>query len=237
MPLPARGFRASDWGNMRSPRLIIRLLGLAAAAAALTGCAAMTRPPKPRPTVTIEPGEPWRRVATVKDETTLNQLPAAWSEVLAQARAAGFTRAIAREGGLFDPAAALPRPAPSPGAYACRLFTLGAGTPRGKAFVAGRSAFCFVGVEAGQLSFTADLVPVRIGGYLWEQEGASQITFLGSSARGKAASLPPYGSAAQSDVPGVFERVGEFRYRLVLASPALGGRLAVLELRPALAAR
>jgi hypothetical protein len=209
---------------------------LAGAAAALAGCASMTRPPKARPTVTLEPGEPWRRVATIEDEKTLNQLAAAWAETLAQARTAGFTRAIAREAALFEPAAALPRPAPSPGAYTCRLYTLGAATPRARAFVAGRSAFCYIGVEGGQLSFTADLIPLRIGGYLWEHEGASQLTFLGSSARGKAARLPPYGEVPQSDVPGVFERIGEFRYRLVIASPVLGGRMAVLDLRPALSA-
>jgi hypothetical protein len=184
--------------------------------------------------VTVEPGEPWRRVSTLKDEQILGRLPVAWAEALAQARKAGFARGIARETQLLEPSGALPRPAPSPGAYNCRLFTLGARAPQRKAFVAGRSAFCFVGVENGQLSFTADLLPNRIGGYLWEQEGASQLTFLGSSARGKGARLPPYGESAQSDVPGIFQRVDEFRYRLVLASPVLGGQLAILELRPAL---
>lgn len=207
---------------------------LIASALVLAGCTTAAPPPKARPTVTVEPGEPWRHVATLKDEQTLNGLPQAWAQALAQARKAGFTKAIAREVPLFEPGGALPRPAPSPGAYNCRLFTLGATTPRGRAFVAGRSSFCFVGVEDGQLSFTADLLPVRIGGYLWEQEGAKQLTFLGSSARGRVARLPPYGEVAASDIPGVFERIGEFRYRLVLASPLLGGQLALLELRPAL---
>jgi hypothetical protein len=34
----------------------------------------------------------------------------------------------------------------------------------------------------------------------------------------------------------VFERIGEFRYRLVLASPVLGGKIAFLELKPVLPA-
>jgi hypothetical protein len=207
---------------------------LAACAVSLGGCAAMRQPPKARPSVTIEAGEPWRNVATVRDEQMLNQLRATWTDALVQARKAGFVRSLAREGALLDPAAALPRPAPSPGAYSCRLVTLGTGGPRGKAYAAGRSAFCFVGVDGDQLSFTADLTPVRVGGYLWEQTGAPQLTFLGSSARGKTAALPAYGKVAESDVPGMFERIGEFRYRLVLASPLLGGQIAFLELRPVL---
>jgi hypothetical protein len=205
---------------------------LIGAALALAGCAELTRPPKARPTVTLEPGEAWRPGATVSDEQILGRLPALWADALAQARKAGFARALAREDALFEPAAALARPSPSPGAYSCRLFTLGASAPARKPFVAGRSFFCFVGVEGSQLSFTADLTPLRVGGYLWEQDAAKQVTFLGSSARGKAAKLPPYGEAPQSDVPGVFERIGEFRYRLVLASSVTGGQIAVLELKP-----
>jgi hypothetical protein len=205
---------------------------LAGSATALAGCAAMTQPPKARPSVTIEVGEKWRNAATVRDEQILNQLRTAWTDALALARKAGFVRAAAREGALLDPAAALPRPAPSPGAYSCRLVTIGASGPRARAFVAGRSFFCFVGVEQGQLSFTAELPPLRIGGYLWEQEGAAQLTFLGSSARGKGVALPAYGRIPENGVPGVFERIGEFRYRLVLASPVLGGKLAFLEMRP-----
>lgn len=210
-----------------------RILAVAAGAIALSACASMRPPPKPRPTVTVESGEPWRHVATAKDEVTLERLPSDWAAALAQARKAGFAKAVDREG-LFEPDAALPRPAPSPGAYSCRLFTLGASSRGGKPYVAGRSAFCFVGVEGGQLSFTADLTPVRIGGYLWEQEGATHLTLLGSAVRGKAGRLPPYGENPASDVPGVFERIGEFRYRLVLASPVLGGQVALLELKPVL---
>jgi hypothetical protein len=209
-------------------------LVLAACATALASCTSFTRPPKARPTVTLEPGEPWRNVATVKDEQILGRLRPLWIDAMAKARKAGFVRSIDRTGNLLDPAAALPRPAPSPGAYTCRLYTLGSAGPRAKPFVAGRSFFCFVGVEGDQLSFTADLIPTRIGGYLWDQEGAAQLTFLGSSARGKGAHLPPYGKTSENGVPGVFERIGEFRYRLVLASPLLGGELAVLELRPVL---
>jgi hypothetical protein len=214
---------------------LVMLLLLAGSASVLAGCAAMTQPPKARPKVTVEAGEKWRNAATIRDEQILNQLRATWADALVQARKAGFVRAAAREGPLLDPAAALPRPAPSPGAYSCRLVTIGASRPGAKAFVAGRNFFCFVGVEQGQLSFTADLAPLRVGGYLWEQEGAAQLTFLGSSARGKGVTLPPYGKIVENGVPGVFERIGEFRYRLVLASPVLGGRLAFLEMRPVVA--
>ncbi|MDB5672645.1 MAG: hypothetical protein JWO25_3604 [Alphaproteobacteria bacterium] len=209
---------------------------MVAACAALAGCASFTRPPKARPTVTLEAGDPWRNVATAKDEQLLGRLRPAWAEAVAKARKAGFVRSLDRTGNLFDPAAALPRPAPSPGAYSCRLYTIGSLAPRDRPFVAGRSFFCFVGVEGGQLSFTADLVPTRIGGYLWDQDGAAQLTFLGSSARGRSVPLPPYGKTSENGVPGIFERIGEFRYRLVLASSVLGGELAILELKPVLPA-
>ena len=174
----------------------------------------------------------WRRTASTRDIERLGRIGQAWSAALAAARAAGFARRIAAEGSLLDPAAALQRPAPTPGVYLCRLVRIGAGARGEPAFAAFRPFFCFVGVNDGQLSITKPEGSERPAGYLWDDGAATRMVFLGSLAPGRGAPIA-YGDDRARDVAGLFERIGPFRFRLVIPGRDPPARLDVLELVPA----
>lgn len=196
---------------------------LLAAAGTLAGCDTLaTRPGRaPRPSAEVQPPEPWRQAASDADVALLDRLPAMMA-------AAHPLVPKAAAGPLLDPAAALPRAAPAPGVYTCRLLRLRAG-PTAARTPPAASGFCFVGVEKERLSLTLEAGPERLGGYLWEGKESRRLVFLGTAAPRRSGALKPYGADPAADVPGVFERTGPFRYRLVL--PARDGdRLSVYQL-------
>ena len=208
--------------------------GLAALAALLlSGCQAA--PAGKRPSVTLaDPVSeaPWRKIASAEDAGRLDRLGYAWSEALAEARR-GSARQVAAEGPLLDPAAALPRAAPAPGSYRCRLIRLGAAAGRRvKPYRAYSPFFCHVGVEGELLSITKQTGSQRPGGYLWEASD-SRMVFLGSVALGDEEVPRGYGEDPRRDMAGVLERVAPFRYRLVIPWPKGDSKLDVFELIPA----
>ena len=205
--------------------LIIGLLLLA------TACRTM---PAGGPRVAAAPadGSDWRRTASTEAMDRLGRIASAWSGSLAAARAAGFARRIAAEGALLNPAAALPRPAPTPGAYMCRLVRIGAGARGQPAFAAFRANFCFVGVSGNQLSLTKPEGSERPAGYLWDDSAPSRMVFLGSLAPGRGAPIA-YGDDRARDVAGLLERIGPMRFRLVIPARDAAARLDILELVPA----
>lgn len=197
----------------------------------LLATACQTRPgPGPRVAVAAADGADWRRTASTEDAQRIARLPEAWTAALAAARAAGFARRISAEGALLDPAAALPRPAPTPGVYMCRLVRIGGGG-RAPAFSTVRPTFCFVGVSGDQLSLTKPEGSERPAGYLWDDGAAKRMTFLGSLAPGRGAPVA-YGEDRLRDVAGIFERIGPFRFRLVIPARD-AARLDIFELLPA----
>ena len=198
--------------------------------ACLGGCATMNGGPAPRGLVSVDEPEAWRSQASDEDAAALDALPALWADALGDARRGGFARRIAADGPLLDPDAGLARAAPPPGAWQCRMVRLGARTPAARPWRATGSGFCFVGVVDGQLSLTIDAGPQRIGGYLWEERDNHRLIFLGAlTARG--APVGGYGTDPQRDAIGLFERIGDFRYRL--AMPWHGeGKVALFELAP-----
>lgn len=187
--------------------------------------------PRVRATVTVGPEEPWRNVATDADAARLDALPQRWTQALEEARRAGYSRRVAAEGALLAPAAALPYAAPAPGPYSCRILRLGVPAPGVRPFGEAGRGFCFVGGDRNQLSLTIEAGPRRMGGYLWAGKDNRAYAFLGGqSPRGMP--IPGYGDDPARDVPGLFERIGAFHYRLSL--PATSGRgLTIIELRPA----
>lgn len=214
------------------------LLLAALAVLALAGCKTST--PKPREAgatvVVTEPAPPppaWVAMLQPQDLDRLQRIDAAWSAGLAAARRGGFARRLQTEGPLLDPAAALPRAAPAPGSYRCRRVRLGAG-PRRRAFASDAQSFCYVGVEGELLSLTRQTGAVRPGGYLHEDSDARQI-FIGAVARGREDTPPAYGADPARNVSGLFERIGPFRYRLVIPWSGDGTPIEVLELIPAAA--
>lgn len=185
-------------------------------------------PPIPIPTPEVErPADGWRAMALPHDQDRLDRLALAWEAALADARAQRMTGRLRAAGPLVDPGAGLPRAMPPPGPYHCRLLRFG----EGRGLIVYRPYFCDVVVEGPLLSLTKQDGSERPGGYLWS-DGDARFVFLGAVAQGRERIPPAYGEDAARDLVGLFERIGPFRYRLVMPSPPSGSMLDILELVP-----
>ena len=214
--------------------------GFAMFAAGLLPLAACRQVPPPealaRADVQIAEEPRWRTVAAPEDVDRIDRLGLAWDAALDRAGRAGFARAIAREGTLLEPAAGLPMPAPTPGSYVCRLIRFAPPAPRGAVLTAYRPFFCYVGIDGDALSVVKQTGSQRPSGYLWLDGARPRLVFLGSMADNPGDPLIPYGADRRRDLAGVFERVGDFRFRLVVPWPRSGATLDVYELVPNLSA-
>src|SRR5262245_11614692 len=104
------------------------------ALAMLAACQTEPRGDRPRPVISVEQpskADTWMAIASAADVQRLNNVTGAWAAGLADARRADFITAVREEGVLLKTNAALPRPAPTPGSYNCRLVRLGS-TGKGK---------------------------------------------------------------------------------------------------------
>ena len=206
-----------------------RFLLAVLSALSLGGCAASRGAPVE---VAVEPVEQWRSVATAEDAALLEGLVARWRAALAAAKGKGFARRIAAAGDVLDPEAGQPRAAPGPGPYRCTLYRIGPAARRTPAWSASREAFCFVGVgEDKQLTLTSELAGRRVGGYLWEQKDGDALVFLGAAIPRGGKTAPQYGEEGAAGAVGLFERVDELSYRLVLPEPQ--GGVHIIALTPA----
>lgn len=202
--------------------------------AIITGCAHKTVvTPKPVAVAEVLPADPnsWTSVVTPDDVDRIKRVETAWTSGLAEARPRNAA-AIAREGALLDPAGALTRAAPSPGQYRCRVVALGKGTDhRGPVFQAFKPQTCFVQAEEKLFVLMKATGTSLPGGRLWE-DGDKRMIFLGAMADKPGAGAPAYGSDESRNRAGVFERVGDFRWRLVTPWQGSGATLEVMELVP-----
>ena len=139
---------------------------------------------------------------------------------------------VSREGKLLLPRSALPRPAPTPGSYNCRLIALGKATAKGKAFESFKPFFCYVEVEGDQMTIVKQTGSQRPAGRLWEDDDANRLIFLGSLALGDEEAPLAYGDNPKRNMAGVLERIGAFRWRLVIPWPQSDSKLQVFELTP-----
>ncbi len=137
-----------------------------------------------------------------------------------------------KEGALLEPRAALPRPAPTPGSYNCRLIKLGKATAKAVAFERFQPFFCYVEVEEELLTIVKQTGSQRPAGRLWEDDDANRMIFLGSLALANEDQPRAYGEDPKRDMAGVFERIGAFRWRLVIPWPQGPSKLQVFELTP-----
>jgi hypothetical protein len=185
-------------------------------------------------TVTEEPPTKagvWTEIATDADEQRLSRLGLAWQEALQEAQR-GFGREIAEEGALLRPRAALPRPAPTPGSYNCRLIKLGRATAKAVSFERFKPFFCYVEVEGDLLTIVKQTGSQRPAGRLWEDDRPDRLIFLGSLALGSEDQPLAYGEDPKRDMAGVLERIGPFKWRLVIPWPQSTSKLDVFELTP-----
>jgi hypothetical protein len=200
----------------------------------LGGCALLRPQAAELPSAQVEVVENkvplgWREVATPADQERLDHAAEAWNKALAAA--ARFRTAIRTEGALLDPDIALPRAAPSPGTYQCRVVRLG-GRPALESF---RPFACFVEAEGELLTMVKATGSQRPAGRLWT-DSDTRLVFLGGLAAPDA-EPPPYGADAATDVAGWLERIGPFRWRLAVPYPQGGAVLDVYELTPLIPAR
>ena len=201
------------------------------------GCDSLSKkePVRPRPIVSVDPptkSDVWKQLITQADLNRIERLGLAWQDSLAEARRAGFTGEIRTEGKLLEPRAALPRPAPTPGSYNCRLVKLGKATARGPAFERFKPFFCYVEVEGDLLTIVKQTGSQRPAGRLWEDDDPQRLVFLGSLALGDEQAPLAYGDNPKRDMAGVLERVGPFVWRLVIPWPQSNSKLDVFELTP-----
>ena len=217
-------------------RLGLIIMATAGLAAAVSGCetAKPKLPSGVRPSVEVGPplkSEAWRTVATAEDRDRLDRLGLAWREALADAQKSNASD-VRREGKLLLPRSALPRPAPTPGSYNCRLIKLGKGTAAAKPYETFKPFFCYVEVEDELLTIVKQTGSQRPAGRLWEDDDPTRLIFLGSLALGNEDQPLAYGDDPKRNMAGVFERIGPFRWRLVIPWPQSMSKLDVFELTP-----
>ncbi len=201
---------------------------------ALAACTTAEKGSRPRPLVIAEPqtnADLWTGVATDADEQRISRLGLAWQEGLQEARRASG-REVDAEGALLRPRAGLPRPAPTPGSYYCRLIKLGRVAARGPAFERFKPFFCYVEVEGDLLTIVKQTGSQRPAGRLWEDDRSDRLIFLGSLGLGDEEQPRAYGEDSKRDMAGVLERIAPFKWRLVIPWPQSSSKLDVFELTP-----
>jgi hypothetical protein len=201
----------------------------AAAAAALLLSACST--PGTGPAEAVPQATSWRSVATEADRTRIRNWRTAWMRALAKARAAGQGQAIAAEGVLLQPDAALDGVAPPAGNYRCRTIKIGAKSGGLLDYVAYPAFRCVIGGGEGVRDFTKTTGSQRPIGRLFP-DSARRMIFLGTLQLGDEQGTLRYGHDVERAMAGVLERVGERRWRIVFPYPHYESLVDVLELIP-----
>ena len=200
---------------------------LLAALFALPACAVM----RPAGTVIQHPARDWRQVATADDRVRLREWRSSFVAALADARANGHAAAIAREGALLEPDAALGGgPIPN-GAYRCRTIKVGAKGPGLLSYIAYPPFRCRVRQERDLQGFAKLSGSQRQVGLVFPGDMMRQV-FLGTLVLGDETRAMYYGRDRERDVAGYVERIGPNRWRLLLPSPHFESQTDVLELVP-----
>lgn len=216
-------------------RLTKAILVHAALASVLGACATRhALVPGAHPSVEVGPpakSNAWKGLATAADADRLSRLGLAWQQALADAQKTNPAD-VRREGKLLLPRSGLPRPDPTPGSYNCRLIKLGSASSRGRTFETFKPFFCYVEVEDNLLTIVKQTGSQRPAGRLWEDDDPKRLIFLGSLALGNEDQPLAYGDDPKRDMAGVLERIGPFRWRLVIPWPQSTSKLDVFELTP-----
>jgi hypothetical protein len=175
--------------------------------------------------------QPWPADLRPEDRARLERTDEAWTRALKQARDAGHGGDLKALGRLVEPGAALPVPAPPPGAYRCRTIKLG--TPGDLLpFVQYGWFRCRVEDSGTALRLVKLTGSQRAAGRMVDH-GDQRWLFLGSEAWGEEKSWAAYGARAERDRVAWVERVDRARWRLVEPFPQYESLLDILELVPA----
>jgi hypothetical protein len=174
--------------------------------------------PQVPPSVPAEPSLPsqasddWKVYAKPAEVVKISTLDAVWDKAISAARAEGYEADLDKLGALAKRGGGLAVPFAAPGAYRCRMIDLG-GSGHGPAFTESSSETCQIELTPG-----GDLVLRRLSGMRFEgklyPERPTRLVYLGAMVMDGQPTA--YGRAAEYDQLGVFERIGEGRYRLTL---------------------
>jgi Domain of unknown function (DUF4893) len=210
----------------------VRRAALLLAAFAVAGCGAAVARPAPKPAI---PGS-WKRMVTSSDLNRLRNWREAFVAAIAQAKAGGNGAAVAREGALLVPDAAIEPVGFAAGMYRCRTIKLGSGGPdqggsNTLSYVAYPAFDCRVTDEGGAMRLTKTTGSQRPVGLVFDDSPMRKI-FLGTLMLGDEARPFAYGTDADRDMAGAIQRVGEKRWRLILPYPKFESTMDVIELVP-----
>jgi hypothetical protein len=193
--------------------------------------AAACAPSREGPEQAVPSTEAWRSIATAADRERLREWRAAWLDARRKGRAGGHAAAIAAEGVLLEPDAALDGVSPPAGDYRCRTIKIGAKGPGNLDYVAYPPFLCRIGAGEGVRDFTKLSGSQRPIGRLFPENDRRMI-FLGTLQLGDERGTLRYGHDPDRALAGILERVGERRWRLVLPYPRFESTLDVIELIP-----
>ena len=199
----------------------------AAALLTLTGCNVLTGPRE----IIAGPTSEWRMAATGADRDRLRDWRGAFVEALAKAQAGGHAAAIAAEGPLLEPDAAIGgEPIPA-GDYRCRVIKLGAKLPGLLDYIAYPAFNCRIRQDGQLQRFTKLNGSQRPVGTIFPGDSMRQV-FLGTLVLGDELRSMQYGRDPDRDLAAFVERIGPARWRMVFPRPAFEATLDVIELIP-----
>ena len=201
----------------------------ALAATALAGCTTTAQAPS---SPVLVPSSDWRAVATENDRERLRNWRSTFTTALAQARAAGHGSAIAAEGALLEPDAALGGAVIPNGQYRCRVIKVGAKQPGLLDYIAYPAFRCRIQQERNLQGFAKLTGSQRPVGLVFPSEATRQV-FLGTLVLGDEARAMQYGNDPDRDLIAWVERIGPNRWRMVFPSPRFESLTDVIELVPA----
>lgn len=174
----------------------------------------------------------WRQVVNPDDSRRLDRLAVAWRQARAEATASGDGAKVKAAGVLLSPDTALKgRLQPPPGTYRCRTIKLGSIGGQGLGYVDYPNFRCTIALTpGGDLVLTKTTGSQRVRGLLYPDTDR-RLVFVGAQAWGAdERGYPSYGQQSERDQVGVFERIGQNRWRLVLPWPKQESKLDVMEL-------
>lgn len=211
----------------------MRLLLIAAALLSLTACATMRQQLSREGALIDNPARDWRLIATAQDRVRLRDWRSSFVEAVADARRSGAGPAVAAEGLLLAPDAALPGPGLPNGTYSCRVTKLGAKSAGLLDYIAYPPFLCRVQPERGLQGFAKLSGSQRHVGLIFPGDALRNV-FLGTLMLGDENRLMQYGGDLDRDTAGYIERIGPRRWRLIIPRPAFESKIDVIELVPAI---
>lgn len=213
-----------------------RLVLIAATALFLSGCTTVTTDQKVKTAIPLAQHSEWRTLVSNEDEERIDHLGEAWRSLL-NGVPARYQSLVRNEAELLAPDSARDHPTPPPGSYNCRLVKLT--TPTATSTKAREAPvrtfpqfFCYIrGEGANELSFTKQTGTELPRGWL-HRDGDRRLILVGARQREAGGNSLAYGTEPDRDVVGIVERIGPFRWRLVLPWRTSSAGLDIYELTP-----